>query len=882
MRRLATLALVIAAAALTAAGQLSITSEALNVAVIGQPYQPVTLTTSGDPGPIVWSFIPSGPPAFGFVIGSAPIGQPVTNGLFCYGSAGPSSPNCAASGVIGSPGVYPVEVQAMSLSTGQTAIAMYSLPVVNPLQILTTLLPDATVNQSYLTQVQSSGGTGQFVWSVTSGSLPPGIGLDTVKGSLNGTPFGVGATYMFTLQVLDQVTGFTASRAFTLNVLGLAVTTSSLPDATVAQPYSFQLQAAQPGVVNPVLVWTVPIGAQLPAGFSLSSSGLLTGTGLNPGSFLVPVEVDNQQYELSATRNLTLLVTLGPLGINEAVLPTATQNVQYTFGLVAHGGIPPYRWSFGSANTAGLSIDPTSGVISGTPATPGTFPLPVILKDSIGGVFSQTFSLNVGKAVSITKTSLANGPSGVPYSDTLTAIDGVLNYRWTVFSGRLPPGLTLTTLSNSNGLISGTPTADGTYQFTAQVTDFAGGSATQAYTIVIGPVLAVTTLSLPDGVLGGPYLPTNLAATNGTPPYTWSIASGALPGGLQLNGATISGTPTAAGTFTFDVLVTDAAQAVAHRTLSIKIPLLISPDTLSGVVLAAFSQTVTATGGKPPYTWSSGALPSGLQLNSSTGEVKGTPGVAGTSQVAFTVTDANGLTGTKTIAIRVLLPPLPLTSITVGSTTQPGVGLSNPDPYPFEITGVLTLTFDSSVGGTDDMVRFSDGSRSLQYILRANATQAIFPTLSSGTPAIVTGTVAGTITLNATMTIAGQDIAPSFTPTKTIVVDPVLPVITSVTLQQVAGGLTVVVSGYSNTREVSSGSFTFTVSTGNTLSVATLVVPLTSAFGTWFNNTGSNATGGQFKLTVPFSVTQGAATAITKVTVTLTNKQGASAAVSSP
>ena len=162
-------------------------------------------------------------------------------------------------------------------------------------------------------------------------------------------------------------------------------------------------------------------------------------------------------------------------------------------------------------------------------------------------------------------------------------------------------------------------------------------------------------------------------------------------------------------------------------------------------------------------------------------------------------------------------------------------------------------------------MRFSDGTRKLFFIVRPNTTQGLFTTVSNGTPAIITGTVAGTITLTASMSAGGQDITPSPAPTKTIVIDSAVPVITSVALQQVTGGLNVVVTGYSNTREVSSGSFTFTVSSGNTLSQATLTVPLTSAFATWFNNTASNATGGQFKLTVPFSVTQGSATAITKV-----------------
>jgi len=105
------------------------------------------------------------------------------------------------------------------------------------------------------------------------------------------------------------------------------------------------------------------------------------------------------------------------------------------------------------------------------------------------------------------------------------------------------------------------------------------------------------------------------------------------------------------------------------------------------------------------------------------------------------------------------------------------------------------------------------------------------------------------------MSAGGQDITPSPAPTKTISLDSAVPVISSVILQQVTGGLNVVVTGYSNTREVSSGSFTFTVSSGNTLSQATIPVQLSSAYAGWFGNASSNATGGQFKLTVPFSVT---------------------------
>jgi hypothetical protein len=107
-------------------------------------------------------------------------------------------------------------------------------------------------------------------------------------------------------------------------------------------------------------------------------------------------------------------------------------------------------------------------------------------------------------------------------------------------------------------------------------------------------------------------------------------------------------------------------------------------------------------------------------------------------------------------------------------------------------------------------------------------------------------------------------------------------VITSVALQQVTGGINVIVTGYSNTREVSTGLFHFTVSSGNTLSQADITVQLASAYTTWFNNALANATGGQFKLTMPFTVAQGSGTAVTSVQVTLNNNQGASIPVKSP
>ena len=136
----------------------------------------------------------------------------------------------------------------------------------------------------------------------------------------------------------------------------------------------------------------------------------------------------------------------------------------------------------------------------------------------------------MGNAVAITTTSLPNGAPNAPYSATLTATAGVLTYSWNIVAGVLPPGLSL---DPASGKISGTPTAQGSFPFTVKVTDFKGGTATKALTIAIGQFLVITTTSLPGGALTQAYPSTTLAVDNGTPPYTWSIASGALPRGCN-------------------------------------------------------------------------------------------------------------------------------------------------------------------------------------------------------------------------------------------------------------------------------------------------------------------------------------------------------------
>jgi hypothetical protein len=174
---------------------------------------------------------------------------------------------------------------------------------------------------------------------------------------------------------------------------------------------------------------------------------------------------------------------------------------------------------------------------------------------------------------------------------------------------------------------------------------------------VVNTPPTITTSSLPNGTVSVAYSQT-LAATGGTTPYNWSIASGTLPTGLALNtSGVISGTPTTAGGPTAVTFrVTDSTSATTTKSLSITInspPSITTSSLPNGTVGVAYSQTLTATGGTLPYTWSiaSGTLPAGLSFSAS-GVISGTPTTAGgPTAVTFRVTDSTSATTTVTLSI---------------------------------------------------------------------------------------------------------------------------------------------------------------------------------------------------------------------------------------
>jgi hypothetical protein len=207
------------------------------------------------------------------------------------------------------------------------------------------------------------------------------------------------------------------------------------------------------------------------------------------------------------------------------------------------------------------------GLLHGTPTTTSGSPFSFTVRatDSAGttATSSQSITISASGSLSITLGSLPNGTTSIPYTTILTATGGTTPYTWSLNSGSLPSGLSI-----SGQVITGTPTGTGTSSFVLKVTDAAAATQTASLSITIASALAVSTSSLPSGTAGTAYS-TTLAAANGVTPYTWQLASGALPSGLSLDPATgiLSGTPTTQGTYPVSFTVTDSAAASATSVI---------------------------------------------------------------------------------------------------------------------------------------------------------------------------------------------------------------------------------------------------------------------------------------------------------------------------
>jgi len=509
-------------------------------------------------------------------------------------------------------------------------------------------LPDGSVGEAYEQTLTATGGDGSMAWSVSEGALPDGLTLSG-SGVLIGTPTTQG-TFDFTIQVVGA--GQSVSREFSLTIQNLlSITTSSLPNGVVGTPYQISLQASGG---DGTYVWALSVGT-LPNGLTLDPDGTLSGTPTTPGVFTSSITVTSAGQTIIAGFAIRVF---NPLAITTAPLLDGLVGSAYSQALTATGGDGQYTWSLSVGTLPdGLTFDPGSGVISGTPSSVGTFDFTVQVT-SAGLTASEDYSITILPALAVTTTSLPNGRIGVIYSHFLKAAGGDGSFTWSLTSGSLPGGLNL---HPSSGVITGVPTSAGVFPFTVQVASD-GLTASANLSIGVYFFLTATTTSLPPAVKNRAYS-ASLEATGGDGSYSWTVSAGALPSGISLGtDGTISGAPTVAGTFNFMVRVDSGDGQTSFKALSITIYFGLAVTTSSlpdGQVGVFFSQSITAIGGDGSYTWSiiAGSLPPGLSLVPSTGLISGTPTTAGTSNFTVQVVSGDAQTATAALSIEIKLSP---------------------------------------------------------------------------------------------------------------------------------------------------------------------------------------------------------------------------------
>lgn len=512
----------------------------------------------------------------------------------------------------------------------------------------------------------------------------------------------------------------------------VTITPASLPGGSVAAAYSQTLSAS--GGVGPY-TFAVTAGS-LPGGLTLSGAGVLSGTPTAGGTFNVTVTATDSSGApgpFAGSQAYSLVIAAPVVTLPGKVLASGIVGTVYADSLTAaSGGTTPHSYAVtAGALPTGLTLNATTGAISGTPGTAGTFSFTVTATDSSTG--TGPYSANQSYSIAITEApTAANSTLTVSYGAGATNVPLSLG-------GGAATSLTLVTApTHGNVVITGTamtyqPAAGyaGADSFVYTASNASGTSSPATVSVTVSdPVITIAASGALTGAVGSPYSNT-FTWTGGAQPFSGyqvtNLPAGVTITGTSANSVTVSGTPTQAGSFALNVSATDSSTGNGPFTvgqafnLTVAAPTLtLTPaaGTLTAPYAAPFTQTFTASGGTGPYSYAlTGALPAGMAFTAGSGVLSGTPTAPGNYPVTVTATDtgSTGLGAPFTIAHNYTLSvPAPTIAITPASLpggtggapySQQLTAAGGASPYTYAVTAGalppgLTLSSAGLLAGT--------------------------------------------------------------------------------------------------------------------------------------------------------------------------------------
>jgi uncharacterized protein YhjY with autotransporter beta-barrel domain len=454
-------------------------------------------------------------------------------------------------------------------------------------------LPSGARNVAYSAAVTAAGGSGTYGYSLIAGTLPTGITLNPTTGALSGTTLQTGG-FSFTVRATDTSTGtnapFVADGSYTL---AIAAPTIGLP-ATVANgtagvPYS--VSAAASGGTAPYIYRLV--SGLLPDGVTLNTSdGSLSGTPTRSGPFSFTIE-GKDSNNFTGQKTYGMSIAAASITLSPATLPgTPTAETAYTTTLSGSGGTAPYSFAVTAGTLPiGWTLNPTTGVLSGTTHAAGPFNATITVTDSslgVGAPFSnfRVYSGTVAApGIALAPAALSVANANVAYSQQFTVTGGLAPYTYALASGAWPAGISL---NASTGLLSGTPTAVGNFPVTVRVTDAHNFSAQQVLTLAVGQAPPTQVADIVATPANQP-ITINVTSNDSGPITSIAISTPPAHGTATVDALTVLYTPIAGyfGSDVFRYIATGPGGTSAPATVTVNVA---PPAAVAG----AHSATVNA------------------------------------------------------------------------------------------------------------------------------------------------------------------------------------------------------------------------------------------------------------------------------------------------